>query len=93
MLLEHKNDTLTFTEKMSAVKAAIFLSDMDMLNWNQECLFVCFLKLNCQLLQRWDSEQHSWGALLPAVFPFWVVILVSTVSLCLCAAWYCPVVS
>lgn len=43
MLLEHKNDTLTFTEKMSAVKAAIFLSDMDMLNWNQECLlFVCF---------------------------------------------------
>lgn len=44
MLLEHKNDTLTFTEKMSAVKAAIFLSDMDMLNWNQECLFVFFFK-------------------------------------------------
>lgn len=43
MLLVHKNDTLTFTEKMSAVKAAIFLSDMEMLNLNQECFFV-FLK-------------------------------------------------
>lgn len=44
MLLEHKNDTLTFTEKMSAVKAAIFLSDTEMLNLNQEWFFCCFFK-------------------------------------------------